>query len=53
VGHHTEAYVGIDTSKSCNAIAIADGGRDLMFSMKQGRQDMGSTDCSRASAASA
>jgi transposase len=27
VGHHTEAYVGIDTSKSCNAIAIADGGR--------------------------
>jgi hypothetical protein len=27
VGHRTEAYVGIDTSKSCNAIAIADGGR--------------------------
>ena len=27
MGHHTEAYVGIDTSKSCNAIAIADGGR--------------------------
>jgi transposase len=27
VGHHTEAFVGIDTSKSCNAIAIADGGR--------------------------
>ena len=27
MGHHTEAFVGIDTSKSCNAIAIADGGR--------------------------
>ena len=27
MGHHTEAYVGIDTSKSRNAIAIADGGR--------------------------
>jgi transposase len=27
VGHHTEAFVGIDTSKSCNAIAIVDGGR--------------------------
>jgi hypothetical protein len=27
VGHHTEAFVGIDTSKSHNAIAIADGGR--------------------------
>ena len=25
--HHTEAFVGIDTSKSCNAIAISDGGR--------------------------
>ena len=25
--HHTEAFVGIDTSKSHNAIAIADGGR--------------------------
>jgi hypothetical protein len=23
VGHHTEAFVGIDTSKLCNAIAIA------------------------------
>jgi hypothetical protein len=27
VGHHTEAFVGIDTSKSSDAIAIADGGR--------------------------
>src|ERR1700757_1190464 len=27
VGHHTEVFVGIDTSKSRNAIAIADGGR--------------------------
>jgi hypothetical protein len=27
VGHHTEAFVGIDTSKSSNAIAVADGGR--------------------------
>src|ERR1700752_1686377 len=27
VGHHTEAFVGIDTSKSSNAIAIADSGR--------------------------
>src|SRR5215470_7316088 len=27
VGHHTELFVGIDTSKSRNAIAIADGGR--------------------------
>ncbi len=27
MGHHTEAFVGIDTSKSSNAIAIADGGR--------------------------
>jgi transposase len=27
VEHHTEAFVGIDTSKSRNAIAIADGGR--------------------------
>ena len=27
MGHHTEAFVGIDTSKSRNAIAIADGGR--------------------------
>ena len=25
MGHHSEAFV--DTSKSCNAIAIADGGR--------------------------
>ena len=25
--HHTEAFIGIDTSKSRNAIAIADGGR--------------------------
>jgi hypothetical protein len=27
VGHHTEVFVGIDTSKSRNEIAIADGGR--------------------------
>jgi len=27
VGHHSEAFVGIDTSKLRNAIAIADGGR--------------------------
>jgi len=27
VGHHTEAFVGIDTSKSRNAVAIAEGGR--------------------------
>ena len=27
MGHHSEAFVGIDTSKSRNAIAIADGGR--------------------------
>src|SRR6202047_3997539 len=27
VGHHTRAVVGIDTAKSSNAIAIADGGR--------------------------
>ena len=27
MGHHTEALVGIDTSKSRNAIAIADGTR--------------------------
>ena len=27
MGHHTEAFVGIDTSKLRNAIAIADGGR--------------------------
>src|SRR6476660_5159216 len=27
VGHRTEVFVGIDTSKSRNAIAIADGGR--------------------------
>lgn len=27
MGHHTEVFVGIDTSKSRNAIAIADGGR--------------------------
>ncbi|MET4328070.1 transposase [Bradyrhizobium sp. i1.15.2] len=27
MGHHTEFFVGIDTSKSRNAIAIADGGR--------------------------
>jgi hypothetical protein len=27
VGHHTEAFVGIDTSKLRNAIAIADSGR--------------------------
>ena len=26
VGHHTEAFLGIDTSRSRNAIAIADGG---------------------------
>src|SRR5215475_10740021 len=28
VGHHTEAFVGIDTSKLRNAVAIADSGRD-------------------------
>jgi len=27
VGHHTEAFIGIDTSKLRNAVAIADGGR--------------------------
>jgi len=27
VGHHTEAFVGIDTSKLRNAVAIAEGGR--------------------------
>src|ERR1700756_772676 len=27
VGHHTEAFVGIDTSKLRNAVAIADSGR--------------------------
>jgi transposase len=27
VGHHTEAFIGIDTSKSRNAVAIAEGGR--------------------------
>ena len=27
MGHNTEAFVGIDTSKLRNAIAIADGGR--------------------------
>ncbi len=82
MGHNTEAFVGIDTSKLRNAIAIADGGRGgevrylgefpateaairklvaklatkyrhLTFAMKQGRQEMVSTDCSRASATSA
>jgi transposase len=82
VGHHTEAFVGIDTSKLRNAVAVADRGRGgevrylgefpateaviqklgaklaakyrhLTFAMKQGRQDMVSTDCSRASATSA
>src|SRR5215468_3171768 len=28
VGHHTEAFVGIDTAKLRNAVAIADSGRD-------------------------
>jgi transposase len=27
VSHHTEAFVGIDTSKSRNAVAVADSGR--------------------------
>ena len=27
VGHHTEVFVGIDTSKLRNAVAVADGGR--------------------------
>src|SRR5215467_12492232 len=27
VRHHTEAFIGIDTSKSRNAVAIAEGGR--------------------------
>ena len=27
MGHHTEAFVGIDTSKLRNAVAIADSGR--------------------------
>ena len=27
MGHHSEAFIGIDTSKSRNAVAIADGGR--------------------------
>jgi len=27
VGHHTEAFIGIDTSKLRNAAAIAEGGR--------------------------
>src|SRR6516225_8039691 len=27
VGHHTEAFIGIDTSKLRNAVAIAEGGR--------------------------
>jgi len=27
VGHHSEAFIGIDTSKLHNAVAIADGGR--------------------------
>ena len=82
MGHHTEAFVGIDTSKLRNAVAIADSGRggevrylgefpateaairklvaklaakyrDLTFCYEAGRQDMVSTDCSRASATSA
>jgi transposase len=28
VGHHSEAFIGIDTSKLRNAVAIAEGGRD-------------------------
>ena len=31
MGYHTEAFVGIDTSKSRNAIAIADGGREVRY----------------------
>jgi hypothetical protein len=27
VGHHSEAFIGIDTSKSRNAVAIAEAGR--------------------------
>ena len=27
MGHHSEAFIGIDTSKSRNAVAIAEGGR--------------------------
>ena len=27
VGHHSEAFIGIDTSKSRNAVAIAQDGR--------------------------
>lgn len=27
MGHHSEAFIGIDTSKSRNAIAVADGSR--------------------------
>jgi len=27
VGHHSEAFIGIDTSKLRNAVAIAEGGR--------------------------
>jgi len=27
VGHHSEAFVGIDTSKLRNAVAVAEGGR--------------------------
>ena len=28
MGHNSEVYVGIDTSKQKNAVAIAEGGRD-------------------------
>ena len=28
MGHHSEAFIGIDTSKLRNAVAIAEGGRD-------------------------
>jgi transposase len=28
VGHHSEVFIGIDTSKLRNAVAIAEGGRD-------------------------
>lgn len=28
MGHHSEAFIGIDTSKNSNAVAIAEAGRD-------------------------
>ena len=46
MGHHSEAFIGIDTSKLKNAVAIAEAGRDAEVRY---HGEIDTTDAARAS----